>query len=245
MKLNQVIALVQGKKARVTKMLTAIHHGWHKDRISGISRTYKPLADDGEQLPAESRIVQAKVNTEIMKLQAEMADLFNVVATQEYGNTNAVANICIEDGEIGILENVPVTVLLFLEKQLTDLHTLAQKLPTLPSDRSWLFDDATNCWVTKPEQTVKTQKVIEPIVKYDATPEHPAQTDLITRDRTVGHWSTIHLSGALTETERDAIVGRIENLQDAVKVAREEANSLEVQYNNNVGKAILSYIFKS
>lgn len=242
MKLNQVIALVQGKKARVAKILTTIHHGWHKDRITGISRMYQPLADDGEQLPTESRIVQAKVGTEIMKLRAVLADLFNVVATQEYGNTEAMGNICIEG--ISILDSVPVTVLLFLEKQLTDLRTLAKNLPTLPSDRSWSLDEAKNCWVTRPEQTVKTQKVIEPIVKYDATPEHPAQTDLITRDRTVGHWSTIHLSGALPETERDAIVSRIENLQDAVKVAREEANSQEVTY-RRIGPAILDYVFTS
>jgi len=242
MKLNQVIALVQGKKARAAKLLTTIHHGWHKDRISGISRTYKPLADDGEQLPAESRIVQAKVGTEINKLRAELADLFNIVATQEYGNTEAVGNIRIEDDVI--LADVPVTVLLFLEKQLTDLHTLAQNLSTLPSDRSWALDQAKNCWVTQPEQTVKTQKVTEPIVKYDATPEHPAQTDLITRDRTVGHWSTIHLSGALPETERDGIVSRIEKLQDALKVSREEANSQEVTY-RVIGPAILDYIFTS
>jgi len=242
MKLNQVIALVQGKKARVAKILTNIHHGWHKDRITGISRTYQPIADDGEQLPAESRIVQAKVGTEITKLRAELADLFNIVATQEYGNTEAVGNIHIEGGLI--LDSNPVTVLLFLEKQLTDLRTLAQNLPTLPSDRSWSFDEARNCWVTQPEQTVKTQKVQVPIVKYDATPEHPAQTDLITRDRTVGHWSTIHLSGALPEMERDAIVKRIESLQDAVKVAREEANSQEVTY-QVIGPAILDYVFTS
>ena len=153
-----------------------------------------------------------------------------------------MGNIRIEG--VSILDNVPVTVLLFLEKQLTDLRTLAQNLPTLPPDRSWSIDEAKNCWVTQPEQTVKTQKVVEPIVKYDATPEHPAQTDLITRDRTVGHWSTTHLSGALPETERDAIVSRIERLQDAVKIAREEANSQEVTY-RVIGPAILDYIFTS
>jgi len=243
MKLNQVIALVQGKKARASKLLTAVHHGWNKDRIAGISRTYQPLSEEGEQFPAESRIVQVKVSNEIKKLKAELADLFNIVATQEYGNTEAVGNIHIDDDVL--IGGVPVTVLLFLEKQLTDLRTLAQNLPTLPGDKVWNLDEAKNCWVTQPEHTVKTQKVIEPIVKYDATPEHPAQTDLISKDRTIGHWSTIHLSGALPETERDAIVLRIEKLQDAVKVAREEANSMEVSSRQDVGNKILGYIFTS
>lgn len=243
MKLNQIIALVQGKKARATKLLTTIHHSWQKERLAGIGRTYSPLAEDGEQFPPESRVVQVRVNSEIKKIQNELADFFNVVATQEYGNTEAVGNICVDE-EI-LLADVPITVLLFLEKQLTDLGTLARNLPTLPTDRIWSQDEAKNCWVTQPEQTVKTQKKVEPIVKYDATPEHPAQTDLISVDRTIGHWSTIHMSGALPETERDAIVLRIEKLQDAVKVAREEANSREVQFRDGIGSAVLGYVFTS
>ena len=132
-----------------------------------------------------------------------------------------------------------------MEKQLTDLRTLAQNLPTLPTDRVWSMDGAKNCWVTDPEQTVKTQKVIEPIVKYDATKEHPAQTELISKDKTIGHWSTIHTSGALTKTHRNTIITRIEKLQDAVKVAREEANSHEVTMQELVGEVVLGYIFKS
>ncbi|MHC4346346.1 MAG: DUF7873 family protein, partial [Planctomycetota bacterium] len=143
-----------------------------------------------------------------------------------------------------IAKNVPVAVLLFLEKQLAGLRTLASELPTLPTDKVWSWDAAKNCWVTEAEQSVKTQKVIEPIVKYDATPEHPAQTELISKDRTIGHWSTIHLSGALPEMERNAIVTRIETLQDAVRLAREKANSGEVEP-QEIGAAVLNYILTS
>jgi hypothetical protein len=242
MKLNQVIALVQGKKARATKLLTTIHRSWQKDRLAGISRTYKPLDEDGEQFPAENRIVQVHVSSEIKKIQDDLANFFDIVATQEYANTEAIGTISVDDAVL--LDHVPVTVLLFLEKQLTDLRTLAQNLPTLATDRVWSLDEAKNCWVTQSEQTVKTQKKVEPIVKYDATPEHPAQTDLISVDRTIGHWSTIHTSGALPETERDAIVLRIEKLQDAVKVAREQANSQETTY-RAIGGKVLGYIFTS
>lgn len=242
MKLNQIIALVQGKKARVAKYMTTVHHGWHKDRIAGISRTYSPLADDGEQFPPESRVVQARVGTELNKLQKQLSDLYDVVATQEMANTMAIGAITVKGEKI--LEKVPITILLFLEKQLTDLKTLAQNLPTLPTDKAWTWDEAKNCWATQPEQTVKTQKLVVPIVKYDATPEHPAQTDLISKDKTIGHWSIIHLSGALPETERDAIVERIENLQDAVKVAREEANGMTTE-SCNIGEFIFNYIFTS
>ncbi|MHC4397911.1 MAG: DUF7873 family protein [Planctomycetota bacterium] len=243
MKLNQIIALVAGKKTKAQKLLTTVHHGWHKDRITGITRTYTPKDEDGEVFPPESRIVQLRVGTALKVVQKEIEDFLNIVATQEYANTSAKADIVIDDETI--LSDVPVSALLFLEKQLIGLRTLASNLPTLPTDRVWKEDEAKNCWVTEPEETVKTQKKAEVIVKYDATPEHPAQTDLIHVDRTIGHWKTVHLSGALPEAERDAMVERIEKLQDAVKVAREKANSQEVVMQYSFGKSVLDYILTS
>jgi hypothetical protein len=109
----------------------------------------------------------------------------------------------------------------------------------------WTLDANKNCYVTEEEKTVKTQKKVEVIVKYEATKEHPAQTELINVDKTIGHWTTIHLSGALPEKERDAIIERIEKLQDAVKIAREQANSAEITMRKGFAKSILGYIFTS
>jgi hypothetical protein len=193
--------------------------------------------------PPESKLVQAKVQDIIADIQDELADYYNIIATQEKGNTQAMADVVVNDKPI--LKNVPVSLLLFLEKQLIDLKTLASNLPTLPTDKEWSFDSNKNCYATKAEETLKTQKIIEPIVKYHATKEHPAQTDLINKDVVAGNWSTIHLSGAMPEKEREQIVERIEELQDAVKIAREEANSLEVEQEKILGNAVLSYIFTS
>jgi len=241
MRLNQVIALVQGRKTKAQKLLTEVHRGWHPDRITGIARTYSPKEEDGEVFPPESRAVQLRVSDGLKIVQGKLEGFLNIVATQECANTSAKASIIV-DG-VGILEDVPVSVLLFLEKQLIDLRTLAINLPTLPTDRVWKLDDAKNCYVTEPERTVKTQKKVEIIVKYDATKEHPAQTELIKVDKTIGYWTTIHLSGAMPEKGRDAIIERIEKLQDAVKVAREEANSVTIVEQKGFGKNILNYIF--
>lgn len=243
MRLNQVIALVQGKKSKAQKLLTTVHHGWKPDRITGITRTYQPIDEEGQVFPPESRIVQLRVSDALQSVQKELTDFLNIVATQEYANTSATASVIVDDE--AILAEIPVSALLFLEKQLVDLRTLAINIPTLPTDCVWILDGNTNCYVTNPEQTVKTQKKVEVIVKYDATKEHPAQTDLINVDKTIGHWTTTHLSGALPEKERDAIIERIEKLQDAVKIAREHANSTEVTMQDNFAKSILGYIFTS
>lgn len=242
MRLNQIIALVQGKKTRASKMLTELYQGW-KDKTSGLSRTYNPLFEDGEKFPPESKLVISSVPTALTPIKKEITDYFNIVATQETGNTTAKASIVV-DGET-IYSNVPVSVLLFLEKQLIDLRTMIAALPTLPEDKEWNWDDGKNCFVSRPEQTNKTQKVVEPIVKYPATPEHPAQTDLITKDKVVGTWTTVHLSGALPKTKKESYLNQVDKLSEAVKIAREEANSIEVKIDASFGESLVGYIFKS
>jgi len=240
LKLNQVIALVGGRKTRIQKLLTEVHHGWHVDRLTGMSKIYKPKDEEGEVFPPENRHVQLQVNQAIEDLLPSLIDFYDLVATQETGNTTATGDIIVEDQSIAT--DVPVTVLLFLEKQLVDLLTLSKKIPTLPNDKVWNLDEAKGCYVTKPEQTVKTQKRPEVIVKYEATVEHPAQTEIVTTDQTIGQWTTIHMSGAMPETKRAKIQQRITILVDAVKCAREQANSNEVD-KCSYGKQILGYIF--
>lgn len=242
MKQNQLIAIVQGKKARAHKLLTEIHRGWHQDRITGISRNYTPSDVEGEVFPAESRHVQLRVPDAIGAMRAEYADFLNCVASQDAANTEAVGDIVVDDKVL--IENVPVTTLLFLEKQLIDLRTFTQNIPTLPTDRVWTHDDAKNCWVTSPEETVKTQKVPTTHVMFEPTEHQPGQAQILNIDKTIGHWTTVHMSGAMPESAKDAIVKRIEKLQDAVKVAREKANSIEVAP-ANIGASIFDHIFTS
>lgn len=242
MKLNQIIALVTGKKTRTQKLLTECHRQWDKSAISGISRTYQPKDEDGDMLPAEHRPVVLSVKNGLSDTIEKLSDFYNLVYSLESGNQSATSEILI-DGLL--LPSMPVTFLLFLEKQLNDLRTLALNLPILPSDKEWTYNDNKGCFVAKPEETSKTQKKAEVLVKYEATKEHPAQTEVIGVDKIVGTWTTVHLSGALPKDVKDGIVERIEKLQDAVKVAREQANSIEVSPETALGQSILQYIFKS
>lgn len=240
MKLNQVIALVGGRKTRIHKLMTEIHHGWKADRLAGICRTYQSKDEDGEVFPSENHPVQVKANVEIDKLIPPLIDFYDLVYTQESSNASATGDIVVDS--IILVKDVPVTVLLFLEKQFVDLLSLCKKIPTLTYDKVWKIDNAKSCYVTEPEQTVKTQKVPEPLVKYPATKEHPAQVDVVNIDRTIGHWTTIHMSGALPEAERLIIEQRIMKLIDAVKSAREQANSIDITM-DGCGEALLCYVF--
>ena len=58
----------------------------------------------------------------------------------------------------------------------------------------------------------------------------------------VGHWRTVKFSGALPATRVTELTERVRKLQEAVKYAREEANSVEVE-EQKVGESIFNYLF--
>src|SRR5207342_3582487 len=95
---------------------------------------------------------------EIIRRTADiLVELFDVTATKDYTNCKARADVVV-DGK-PLLREVPVTYLLFLEKQLVDLHTFIKKLPVLDASETWNFDASADAFATEPVQTVKTKKV--------------------------------------------------------------------------------------
>ena len=240
-KLNQIIAIANGKKSKSQADLTELYHALQKPAsLDGITRTYRSCNEEGEQLPSESKKVQVRVSEVIEKAKTIFADVVDVVATQDNANTVAFADVVV-GGQV-VIAHVPVTNLLFLEKHLIDLSTFVEKLPTLDPAESWEKNQAMDCYATKPYETTRTKKIPRNHVKYDATKEHPAQVEMYMEDVLVGYWQTIKFSGAIQDADRRAMLGRIRKLQEAVKMAREEANSTEVK-DISIAKGILGYVF--
>lgn len=241
MKLNQVIAIEKGTKSRSLQDITEAHHALQKPAIlSGIARTYRPKDEEGEPLPPEATRVQVRAEEIIQKTAEVLTKLFDIVATKDWANCNAKADIIV-DGNV-LLSQVPATYLLFLEKQLVDIHTFVKKLPVLDAAESWMFDASADCWATEPIQTTKTKKIPRNHVKAEATEKHPAQVEVYHEDVIVGTWRTVKFSGALPAKRVNELVARVERLQEAVKFAREEANSLEVT-EQKLGEKVFQYLF--
>jgi hypothetical protein len=240
-RLNQIIAVEKGIKARSQKELTEAHHALQKPALlAGIARNYRPKDEEGEQLPPEATRVQAKTEEIIRRTVDILVELFDVTATKDYTNCKARADVVV-DGKV-LLPSVPVTYLLFLEKQLVDLHTFVKKLPVLDASETWVFDASADCWATEPVQTVKTKKVPRNHVKAEATDKHPAQVEVYHEDVVVGFWKTVKFSGALPQKRVNELADRVEKLQQAVKFAREEANN-QAADEQKVGRALLGYLF--
>ncbi|WP_433173145.1 hypothetical protein [Actinoallomurus sp. CA-150999] len=240
-KLNQIIAVEKGIKSGTLRDLTDAHHGLQKPALlSGISRTYQPKDEEGEQLPPESTRVQVQAD-EVLRRTAEiMTRLFDVTATKDWANCEAKADVTV-DGQT-LLRDVPVTYLLFLEKQLTDLHTFVKKLPVLDAAETWALDESADAWRTEPVRTIRTKKVPRNHVKAEATEKHPAQVEVYYEDIAVGYWTTVKFSGALPARRVNELLERVEKLQQAVKFAREEANGAEVT-DRRIGDVVFRYLF--
>jgi hypothetical protein len=239
-KLNQIIAIEKGIKSRSVAEVSELYKTVQKPALfDGFNKGYTPLKDDDEQHPPQNQRVQFNGVEVLRQVANQLSELFDVTATKDFANCNAFADVTV-DGEV-LLSKSPATYLLFLEKQLTDLHTFVEKLPALDPAEEWKLDPNSNLYKTPPSKTVKTKKVQKPIVLYPATVEHPAQTQLITEDVTVGTWEQVKMSGALPEPRRKALLMRIEKLAKAVKFAREQANDTEV-VEKKVGDKIFAWL---
>jgi hypothetical protein len=242
-KLNQIIAVEKGIKSRVYGEITELHKVNQKPALfSGFAKDYHPIDDAGEALPPERQRVQYRANEILQKLAVLSAELMDVTARKDWTNCQATADVSV-DGNV-LIPAVPVTYLLFLEKQLTDLRTFVAELPLLDEADDWSLDDNSGLQRTPEIKTHRTKKLQRPVVLYDATPEHPAQTQLITEDVLAGYWHQTKLSGAMPRPKQRALAERVERLLQAVKQAREAANSVDETATPEIGARVFDYLYE-
>jgi hypothetical protein len=244
LKLHEVVAIRKGVKSRTYGELTELHKENQKPALfNGLTKEFKPKDADGETFPDESQRVQRVAEDILRKASKLRTEALDIEATQEYGNLQARADVVI-DGRV-ILQDMPATLLIHLEKELSDLRAFVAEMPTLDEAKSWAKDANSSLYRSDTAVTHKTKKVSRPIVKYDAVIKDgqalPAQTEMITEDVVIGHWHTTYLSGGLPVPRKEELLERIDRLRDAVKRARARANDTEVT-RREIGGAVFSFL---
>ena len=252
-KLCETIAILKGVKSRVYSAITKQDKLCQKpDLFNGLSKTYEPLSeDDPDRLDSQTKLVQQRSDEIVSDMMTQLTELFDKTATLEYGNCEAKADIVVKSGgEVHtLLEGVPATYLLFLEKQLNDLYTAVARMPVLSPEHMWTWDGGKNCWTTPVSKAVRTKKT--PRVIFSATAKTTAkdgsvteqqQGQIVQEDLPAGYWHTTHFSSAMPEEKRQRFCARVIELQDAVKAARERANSSQV-HDQAVGQTLLGWVF--
>jgi hypothetical protein len=240
-RLAQIIAIEKGVKAETNRQVTDAHHLVKKgDPIAGIIRTHQRRFDDDAELPGERKQVQVRAQDVCRQVGAALTRLFDVTAARDFTNCVARADVVV-DGQT-LLAQAPVPYLLFLEKQLNDMHTFVNALPVLDPAFQWARESPAEPWATPAVQTTSTKKVPRNHVRSEATERHPAQVDVYMEDVVTGWWQVVKLSGAMHPDQVAGLKARLTKLAEAVKFAREFANAFEV-VDPKPGAVLTGYLF--
>lgn len=228
-KLHQILALEKGVKAQTESDLTrAYHDAQRADAFKGLTRVYKPNDEEnGDRLPTERKIVQLTADRILSRGRDALTRQANIVGTKDAANQTARADVVVGGNIVAV--QVPVATLLYLEKSLQKFRELVTKLPTLDPEVEWgtAPDAATGLWKSATDESVRTKKTPRALVKYEATPDHPAQVETYVEDAIVGRWDKTLFSGALPAFRKQRLLHRVDEVTAAVKMAREEANTAD------------------
>jgi hypothetical protein len=254
-RISQLIAVVGGVKSDVTAQISRLMEDITKpDLVAGISRTYRARFEETDQGPAATALAAVVGSAAVTRPPEEfqrvrvtaldtldvmeklLTRLFDVTRTLDQANAGASADVRLPDGTI-LWTGVPTSHLLYLERELADLHEKVNRFPELPQEDTWTTE-GTERGVSKtaPVEVASTKKVPFNHVRTEKKSFYPdgkvsqvePQVDVLTRDEVVGYKTTVSFSGALDPRRKRLLLDRLTQVREAVKFAREEANAAQV-----------------
>lgn len=245
MKLHARNAVLKETKSTTQKRLTELLRQSAPTaaaQYNGALKIYRPIVEGGEVLPPEPKRVELRSDAVLAEMGEALADLISQIHEQDEGNTRATADLVVNGAVLAT--SVPVTTLIGLEKHLVDLRTMVSQMPTLDEGKDWTWDANAGLWRSTTTQTLSRKRVKSALVLYPATPEHPAQTQVIEQDETVGVWDLTLLSAALPMPTKRAILARVETLLREIRAARTRANEIEV-HPSTLGRDLMRFVLGS
>lgn len=243
-KLHEVLAVESGLKATANKVINEAKDTFKTKHslFVGQNRRYEKVLEDSIDFADEDIPLTSTVKEKLDYIKEHIIRSLDATAQKEYTNTTAKSDLIV-DGQT-LLKDVPATMLLTLESNLENLRSVLEVIPTLLPGRNWKKDETqVNVFLSDEQETLKTEKVVQPLLLSPATDKHPAQVDKITLDKVVGKWHTKVYSGMITSLEKSKLIGNLDNLIHEVKKARMRANSEEVN-NVEIGKVLVDFILK-
>jgi hypothetical protein len=244
-KLHELLAVEGNLENQAVKLATDLAATFEKKRhLFEEKRTVFTPNTEGAQpeVKIESDL-QTTVPGQLNELSDYVAKAWDASFQVAVANTQAVADIVLDDGT-KIAEKVPATALLELEKKLVDFQKVLGSVPTLDPAKGFQPEPSRGDYVFKARDVHKTRtkKDVRVIVKYEATKEHPAQTELRDFDAPIGTVAEQEWSGLITPAAKTALLSRCESVYRAVRQARARANEVEVDQKRKIGKALLDQI---
>ena len=229
-KLHELLAVESDLKNTANKILgeTVDTFNKRKHLFTGHLKVYHPTDELGEKFEPEVKKVEYTIEERLDYTLKYLSKFIN--ANYQKEKTNKIARADIVIGGKKIAENVPATMLLSLEKYLSNLFQVYQTIPTLEPGKDWIKDDKEkDIYKTKDKAVYRSAKKTTAVVLYEATKEHPAQVKEVVEDVRIGYFEIELQSACITPRKKSEYLERIHTLISAIKKARARANNQEVE----------------
>lgn len=252
-RLHEILAVEHEKKASADRARSTSIETFRSKQahFSGIRRTFKPFAVDealgevaGERVEAETRLVKT-VAEELGRTLDALSGALNMAYQIDETNTRARADIIV-DG-VTLAGDVPATFLLQLERRLGEVRALLKEAPTFDPVRTWEPDpeaERENVLRAASVATIRKQRTRRYNVMVEATPEHPAQVDIVEVDEPVGEIRAYEWTGMVSPAKKAALLRQLETLLAAIKSARSRANMAEVDTSRDIAGALFTFLMR-
>jgi hypothetical protein len=251
-KIHELVAVEKARKQAYAAIVSETMNTFTKKEhlFQTHTKTYTALREGDTDKPSDNETPQpiTTVKEKLNYFQKYLSGIVDIVMQKEDANSRSKADIILFDDdaeEITIAVAVPVTALVQIENLLDQVRKeVYDNIPTLDPAKKWFVNDSVGDGSYYSEDTVRqsTKKIPRVVTLHPGTDKHPPQVQLVSEDIVSGNWVTVHFSGKILPVEKCNILGRIDNLIDAVKKARARANSTEVDLGKKIGKTLIEYI---
>jgi len=244
--LHDVIAAESDLRSNYSRILEETEASFSKraDIFSGEVKEVIPIDENEKRIQKkrEEREMTTTVKDRI-EYTAQFAEKYlDAVLQKEEANQRAKADLIV-DGTV-LAKDIPVAFLLGLESKLRKLRQVFGMAPTLPSGIKLVPEhESDRVWQTAtPIETVSTRKEPQSKILDKATPQHPAQIEKWFEDVIIAKIETTKRYGMLTSSKKAEILDRMDKLIQSTVIARQQANRIEIDNEQKIGKVIFSYI---
>lgn len=249
MKLHELLAIETNLENQANKVRAELAQTFEKKRHLFEEKriVFTPVGENQAPQVESQSDIQTTVIKELDFLAPFITKALDASYRVSEANTAARADVRLDiDGDPVLLQQVPATTLLELEKRLNELSSLLNAIPTLDPAKGFSpdFDRGNGIYQARKVNKSRTKKEKVVLIRYEATKEHPAQTELLDKDVITGGIQEQEWSGLVTPAQKSDYLSRLEILTRAVRQARSRANETEVQTSHKIGSKILGYIFQ-
>lgn len=241
--LGEIVGIHKGTRSAAQRDFDIIYKSIQKpDNFNGLDKTHDPFPGELPQ-PHQEKLVQSNALGLLSKMEEVLTRAINVEATKDIADQSAKADIIV--GDETVLRDVPISHILWLEKQVTDFVTVFRALPIQSAAEKWESADNLPAGVyrTPTEEVPSTKKITDQKVVIPPTDQHPGQWTEISKDVQSGTWKTTKFTAALPAKQKEILVRRATDLLVAVQQAATRANHASVVDIKTEGQTIFGYLF--